>query len=91
MFDDDNSGSLDREETKKFVIETMGPVARDTNFSDEAYDELFKIFDKDNSGTVEKAEMVIFIKQLLGRWNSNQLKTKLLIANYSMIYYLPLV
>ena len=59
-------GALDKEETKKFVQDTLGNLGSGDEFSQEAFDEVFSTFDKDNSGTVEKSEMVVFIKQLLG-------------------------
>jgi len=65
-YDVDKSGALDKEETKKFVQDTLGNLGSGDEFSDEAFDEVFSTFDKDNSGTVEKNEMVVFIKQLLG-------------------------
>ena len=65
-YDKDNSGALDKEETKKFVQDTLGNLGSGDEFSQEAFDEVFATFDKDNSGTVEKPEMVTFIKQLLG-------------------------
>jgi len=65
-YDVDKSGALDKEETKKFVQDTLGNLGSGDEFSDEAFDEVFATFDKDNSGTVEKPEMVVFIKQLLG-------------------------
>ena len=65
-YDVDNSGALDRDETKKFVQDTLGNLGSGDDFSDEACGEVFATFDKDGSGTVEKDEMVVFIKQLLG-------------------------
>jgi polyhydroxyalkanoate synthesis regulator phasin len=65
-YDFDKSGELDKEETKKFVQDTLGNLGSGDEFSSEAFDEVFSTFDKDNSGTVEKSEMVVFIKQLLG-------------------------
>ena len=65
-YDVDKSGELDKEETKKFVQDTLGNLGSGDEFSSEAFDEVFSTFDKDNSGTVEKSEMVVFIKQLLG-------------------------
>ena len=65
-YDVDKSGALDKEETKKFVQDTLGNLGSGDEFSQEAFDEVFATFDKDNSGTVEKDEMVVFIKQLLG-------------------------
>ena len=68
-YDVDGNGTLDKEETKKFVQDTLGNLGSGDEFSDEAFDEVFSTFDKDNSGTVEKPEMVTFIKQLLGGAN----------------------
>ena len=65
-YDVDKSGALDKEETQKFVQDTLGNLGSGDEFSTEAFDEVFSTFDKDGSGTVEKNEMVVFIKQLLG-------------------------
>ena len=65
-YDVDKSGALDKDETKKFVQDTLGNLGSGDEFSEEAFSEVFATFDKDGSGTVEKNEMVVFIKQLLG-------------------------
>lgn len=65
-YDVDKNGFLDKIETKKFVLDTLGKFEARTQFSDEMFEEVFKMFDKNNSGTVEKAEMATFIKQLAG-------------------------
>jgi Ca2+-binding EF-hand superfamily protein len=65
-YDVDKNGYLDKIETKKFVLDTLGKFEARTQFSDEMFEEVFKMFDKNNSGTVEKAEMATFIKQLAG-------------------------
>ena len=76
-YDVDKSGALDKEETKKFVQDTLGNLGSGDEFSQEAFDEVFGTFDKDNSGTVEKAEMVVFIKQLLGgNWATSGLSAQ---------------
>merc|ERR1712224_238284 len=59
-YDVDKSGALDKQETKKFVQDTLGNLGSGDEFSDEAFDEVFATFDKDGSGTVEKSEMVVF-------------------------------
>ena len=61
-YDVDKSGALDKEETKKFVQDTLGNLGSGDEFSDDAFEEVFKTFDKDGSGTVEKGEIVTFIK-----------------------------
>merc|ERR1712046_261104 len=57
-YDVDKSGALDKEETKKFVQDTLGNLGSGDEFSDEAFDEVFATFDKDGSGTVENPASV---------------------------------
>ena len=65
-YDNDNSGALDKDETKKFVQDTLADMSEGGGFSDADFEQCFKEFDKDGSGTIEKAEMVAFIKQVAG-------------------------
>ena len=65
-YDDDGNGYLDKEETKRFVQDTLSDMADGAGFNDEDFDQCFREFDKDNSGTIEKGEMVQFIKQVAG-------------------------
>ena len=65
-YDDDGNGYLDKEETKKFVQDTLSDMADGAGFNDEDFDTCFKEFDKDGSGTIEKGEMVQFIKSVAG-------------------------
>ena len=65
-YDKDNSGALDRDETKLFVQDTLADMADGAGFSDEDFQQCFNEFDKDGSGTIEKNEMVQFIKQVAG-------------------------
>ena len=66
-YDDDNSGELDKEETKLFVQDTLAGVeAESSPFSDEDFDACFLLFDKDGSGSIDKSEMVQFIIQVAG-------------------------
>lgn len=64
-YDVDKSGALDKEETKKFVQETLGQMGSGDEFSDEAFDVVFATFDRDSSGAVEKNEMATFVKEML--------------------------
>ena len=57
-YDNDNSGALDKDETKRFVQDTLTDMADGAGFSDTDFDQCFSEFDKDNSGTIEKNEMV---------------------------------
>ena len=68
-YDADNSGSLDKEETKKFIKDTLVKIKPGHDFSDEIFDKMFKSFDTDGSGTVEKSEMAQFVKKIIGSGN----------------------
>jgi Ca2+-binding EF-hand superfamily protein len=65
-YDKDNSGALDKEETKKFVQNTLHDLSDNGVFDDKDFNECFKEFDKDGSGTIEKEEMAVFIKKVAG-------------------------
>ena len=65
-YDKDNSGQLDKEETKLFVKNTLSEMNDSGEFSEADFEACFKEFDKDGSGTIEKDEMAIFIKKVAG-------------------------
>ena len=65
-YDKDNSGALDKDETKKFVKNTLADMNDTGEFSEEDFEACFAEFDKDGSGTIEKDEMAIFIKKVAG-------------------------
>ena len=71
-YDKDNSGTLDKEETKLFVKKTLVDMTsgesggQGDDFSDEDFEACFKEFDKDGNGTIEKDEMAVFIKKVAG-------------------------
>ena len=68
-YDDDNSGSLDKEETRQFVKNTLGDMdAGGKGMSDEEFEQCFIEFDEDGSGTIEKHEMIAFIRNITGLW-----------------------
>ena len=56
-YDKDNSGLLDKEETRRFVMDTLSDMADGASFADSDFDQCFAEFDKDGSGTIEKNEM----------------------------------
>ena len=66
QYDQDNSGELDKEETRQFVFETLREMSDDCQFSHEDFEKCFQEFDADGSGTIEKEEMVVFIKRVAG-------------------------
>ena len=67
-YDKDNSGALDKDETKAFVKKTLCDMEGGDGgeFSEEDFEACFKEFDKDGSGTIEKDEMAVFIKKVAG-------------------------
>ena len=65
-YDKDNSGFLDKEETKAFVKDTMEEMSDNGTWDNKEFEKCFQEFDKDGSGTIEKAEMTVFIKKVAG-------------------------
>jgi Ca2+-binding EF-hand superfamily protein len=55
LYDADNSGVLDKQETMTFIEDNYGEISGDV------FDKIFTQFDADNSGTIEKSEIVDFI------------------------------
>ena len=68
-YDVDNSNTLDKEETRRFIrttlIEFSGGAPLE-HFSDEDFENTFAMFDEDQNGTIDKAEMVRFIRKISG-------------------------
>jgi len=58
--------SLNKEEAKTFVLNTLKDMGDSENFTEADYEACFKEFDLDGSGTIEKVEMVSFIKKMAG-------------------------
>ena len=65
-YDQDNSGYLDIEETRRFVFDVLREMSDDFAFSQEDFERCFREFDADKSGTIEKEEMCMFIKRVAG-------------------------
>ncbi len=63
-YDKDESGLLDKEETRSFLEQTLQDMEGEQLFSEEEFDRQFKYFDKDGSGTIDKEEMVALIKRV---------------------------
>lgn len=64
QYDTDNSGSLDMDEAKRFLKNTLTEFYDDSDFSDGDFEAAFHEFDADGSGTIEKNEMAIFVKRM---------------------------
>jgi Ca2+-binding EF-hand superfamily protein len=65
-YDKDNSGFLDKLETKAFVKNTLTEMGENGEFSEGDFESCFKEFDKDGNGTISRDEMKIFIKKVAG-------------------------
>ena len=76
-YDKDNSGALDREETKRFVtnmryvINILPKGDEKGGVSEADFEACFKLVDTDGSGTIEKDEMAVFIKKYAGFVNES--------------------
>ena len=66
LYDVDGNGTLDKDETRQFVKNTLKEMDPTILFDDEDFDQCFKEFDQDGSGTIEKDEMAGFIKNVAG-------------------------
>lgn len=67
QYDEDGSGDLDKDETRRFVEETLNNLGgEDQVLTDEEFERRFELFDKDGSGSIEKDEFVEFIRGFLG-------------------------
>ena len=65
-YDDDNSGSLDKEETREFIKSTLCDMGDGKGMNNEEFEQCFAEFDEDGSGTIEKNEMIAFIRKISG-------------------------
>ena len=62
IFDLDNSGSLNKDEIKEYIVQMAGPVL---TLTDEQIDEMYHLIDTDNNGSIDKQEMEIFLRAML--------------------------
>lgn len=56
-YDVDGNGSLDFEETRKFMSQFMALVGSDIVFDEDIFEQMFLQYDKDGSGLIEKHEL----------------------------------
>lgn len=59
-YDDDGNGYLDKDETRNFIIDSIG--LENLEYADEVFEKVYKTFDEDGSGFIDKEEMISFIK-----------------------------
>ena len=65
-YDLDNSGELDKTETKWFISDILAEMGDKDGFSEAEFEDTFNFFDVDKSGKIEKDEMCGFIKKIAG-------------------------
>ena len=65
-YDNDNSGMLDKDETKRFIEGMLDEVDDPSDFTAEEFENCFLEFDKNKDGTITKLEMKDFIKTVCG-------------------------
>ena len=67
QFDKDNSGYLDKPETKVFLKTVLENVPPPNNYDESKFDMTFQAIDKNRNGKIEREEMVLFIKTIMGQ------------------------
>ena len=65
-FDKDNSGYLDKNETKAFINSTLTEIGENSEYGEAEFEKCFKEFDKDGNGTISRDEMRAFIRKVAG-------------------------
>jgi len=83
-YDKDNSGFLDKAETKAFVKDTLTVMGENGEFYEADFEPCFKELDLDGSGAISKYEMKIFIKKVTGRRTSKSTQKPLSTVNQSL-------
>ena len=61
QFDVDNSGALDKAETKRFLETVLADCPPPNNYEESRFEETFTLIDTNKNGLIEKGEMVAFI------------------------------
>ena len=65
--DTDKNGVLDKEETRKYLVDTLTKLGFRNEFSQDNFESIFTSLDTDSSGKIEMKELITFVKKLLGR------------------------
>ena len=63
-YDTDRNGTLDKQEAKKFIQQTLGEMGEDVDFNEADFEACFQEFDRDGNGVIDKDEIVQFIKKV---------------------------
>lgn len=63
-FDQDDSGTLDKEETRLFLKRIFDMVGLKRNFDNDEFEDFFRSIDLTNDGKISKAEMKHFFGKM---------------------------
>ena len=73
-FDQDDSGHLDKEETRRFLKRIFEMVGLKRNFDNDEFNDFFRSVDLTNDGKISKAEMKNFFSKMGLEQEKNGLK-----------------
>lgn len=62
QFDKDNSGALDKPETKVFLKTVLADIPPPNHYDEAKFEDTFNAIDKSENGLIEKREMIEFLK-----------------------------
>ena len=62
LYDLDNNGELDFDETRAYLKEMAYPYL---SLSDDHLEKIYRSIDEDGSGTIDKMEMKLFVQKLM--------------------------
>jgi len=67
-YDADGNGTLDKEETLKFITDYLESATGETDFQDQeflaCFNQIFKDADADGNGVLDKEEMAEFLQKI---------------------------
>ena len=66
QYDADGNGFLDKQETIRFVMDTLKSMGTTDNISQEDMDSAFAEFDTDKTGKITKENMIAYMRKAAG-------------------------
>ena len=66
IYDQDKKGVLNKDQTKKFVMDTIGELGVGDEFSEVNFDTVYATISKGPNETVNKQDMTLWFKRVLG-------------------------
>ena len=64
-FDTDNSGFLEKDETRKFLQVVLKDMDVDDSYEDSRFEQTYAAIDANGDGVIKKEEMAYFIRMML--------------------------